>query len=43
MKGGLRQQRRAEFPKGKQVARSRIVYSSVVYDNILEGKLKKGS
>lgn len=42
VKGGLGQQRRAEFPKGKWVARSRTVDSSVVYDSILEGKLKKG-
>lgn len=41
VKGGLGQQRRAEFPKGKWVARSRTVYSSVVYDSMLEGKLKK--
>lgn len=39
VKGGLGQQRRAEFPKGKW---SRTVYSPVVYDSILEGKLKRG-
>lgn len=42
VKGGLGQERRAEFTKGKWVARSRTLYSSVVYDSMLEGKLKKG-
>lgn len=42
MKSGLAQQRRAEFPKGKGVARSITACSCVLSDRVLERKLKKG-
>lgn len=42
VKSGLGQQRRAEFPKGKGVARSITACSCVVSDSVLERKLKKG-
>lgn len=42
VRSGLGQQRRAEFPKGKGVARSITACSCVVSDSVLERKLKKG-
>lgn len=41
VKSGLGQQRRAEFPKGKGIARSIAACSCEVSDSVLEGKLKR--
>lgn len=40
MKGGLRQQRKAEIPQRKMDSKEQK--SSVVYGSILKGKLEKG-